>query len=189
MWGRKKKDAGPPAGETPQPLKEAVRQARVEAAERTGIVVDLRDAALARLEALNEALDPVFREVPADVVLFDRALSRGDTPRLWIDAVAFVEMGRDKRQYRFLQDTRFGRIVLSESPDVAESTRAITRYLAGRLVERERALSGDGEFAAREARAARKAKGRQRRRMFGAFLLGILFTLLALVAALWWAAP
>lgn len=189
MWGRKKTEAGPPADAAPQPLKEAVREARIAAAERTGIVVDLRDAALARLEALNEALDPVFKEVPAEVVLFDRALSRGDIPRLWIDAVAFVEMGRDKRQYRFLQDTRFGRIVLSESPDVAETARAVTRYLAGRMVERERALSGDAEFAAREARAARKAKSRQRRRVFGGFLLGILFTLTALLAALWWAAP
>src|SRR5689334_20039739 len=87
----------------PQPLKEAVRAARIDAAERSGVVVDLRDADLARLELLNEALDPLFKEIPAGVDLFDRGLSRGETPRLWIDVIAHVAMGRDKRLYRFVQ--------------------------------------------------------------------------------------
>ena len=39
-------------------LRDALRQARIEAADRTGVVVDLRDAEVARLEILNEALDP-----------------------------------------------------------------------------------------------------------------------------------
>jgi len=83
-----------------------VREARIESAERTGVVVDLRDAELARLELLNEALDPLFSEIPPEIELFDRAISRGDTPRLWIDPIAHVVMGRDKRRYRFIQDTR-----------------------------------------------------------------------------------
>ncbi|MGH6784568.1 MAG: hypothetical protein ACREBP_08100 [Sphingomicrobium sp.] len=72
-----------------------MREARIEAAERTGVVVDLRDAELARLELLDEALDPLFAEISAEVELFDRGISRGDTPRLWLDAIAHVEMGRD----------------------------------------------------------------------------------------------
>ena len=52
---------------------------------------------MARLELLNEALDQVFEEIPAEIDLFDRGISRGETPRLWIDAVAHVAMGRDKR--------------------------------------------------------------------------------------------
>ena len=95
-----------------------MREARIEAAERSGVVVDLRDADVARLELLNEALDPVFKEIPDDVDLFDRGVSKGDIPRLWIDVVAHVEMGRDKRQYRFVQDTRYGRAVLAESYEV-----------------------------------------------------------------------
>jgi len=75
-------------------------EARIEAAERTGVVVDLRDAEVARRELINEELDPVFAEIPDRVDLFDRGLSRGDTPRLWIDAIAHVEMARDKRIYR-----------------------------------------------------------------------------------------
>ena len=116
MWGRKRQTVEEPTLDEPAPperLKEALRRARVDQAERTSVVVDLHDAEVARLEALNEALDPLFEEVPADVDLFDRGVSRGETPRLWIDAVAHVVMGRDKRQYRFMQDTRYGRKVLA----------------------------------------------------------------------------
>src|SRR6187455_1611257 len=74
-------------------LRDALRQARIEAADRTGVVVDLRDAEVARLEILNDALDPLFAEVPEQIDLFDRGLSKGDTPRLWIDIVAHVLMG------------------------------------------------------------------------------------------------
>src|SRR5438552_2996012 len=87
-------------------LRDALRQARIEAADRTGVVVDLRDAEVARLEILNEALDPLFAQVPDQLDLFDRAISQGETPRLWIDVVAHVLMGRDKRINRFVQDSR-----------------------------------------------------------------------------------
>jgi len=121
-------------------LRDALRQARIEAADRTGVVVDLRDAEVARLEILNEALDPLFAQIPEQVDLFDRGISQGDTPRLWIDVVAHVVMGRDKRIYRFVQDTRFGRIVIAESHDVSAIVDAVTDYVARRMVEREHAL-------------------------------------------------
>src|SRR5450631_3732682 len=121
-------------------LRDALRQARIEAADRTGVVVDLRDAEVARLEILNEALDPLFAQVPDQVDLFDRGISQGDTPRLWIDVVAHVLMGRDKRIYRFVQDTRFGRIVIAESHDVVTILDAVTDYVARRMIEREHAL-------------------------------------------------
>jgi hypothetical protein len=129
------------SGETrPIRLRDALRQARIEAADRTGVVVDLRDAEVARLEILNEALDPLFVQIPQQVDLFDRGISQGETPRLWIDVVAHVVMGRDKRMYRFVQDTRFGRIVLAESHEIAAIVQAVTDYAARRMVERERAL-------------------------------------------------
>jgi hypothetical protein len=121
-------------------LRDALRQARIEAADRTGVVVDLRDAEVARLEILSDALDPLFAQIPDPVDLFDRGISQGDTPRLWIDAVAHVLMGRDKRIYRFVQDTRFGRIVIAESHDVPAIVDAVTDYVARRMIERERAL-------------------------------------------------
>ena len=124
----------------PLRLRDALRQARIEAADRTGVVVDLRDAEVARLEILNEALDPLFAQVPDQVDLFDRGISQGDTPRLWIDVVAHVVMGRDKRIYRFVQDTRFGRIVIAESHEAAAIVDAVTDYVARRMIEREHAL-------------------------------------------------
>jgi hypothetical protein len=124
----------------PMRLRDALRQARIEAADRTGVVVDLRDAEVARLEILNEALDPLFAQIPDHVDLFDRGISQGENPRLWIDVVAHVLMGRDKRIYRFVQDTRFGRIVIAESHEVAATVDAVTDYVARRMVEREHAL-------------------------------------------------
>src|SRR5664279_1662299 len=124
----------------PLRLRDALRQARIEAADRTGVVVDLRDAEVARLEILNEALDPLFAQIPEQVDLFDRGISQGETPRLWIDVVAHVVMGRDKRIYRFVQDSRFGRIVIAESHEAEAIVNAVTDYVARRMIEREHAL-------------------------------------------------
>jgi hypothetical protein len=187
MWGRKRKSDAPAAGAAaapPSPLTQAMHLARVEAAERTSVVVDLRDAEVARLELLNEALDPLFAELPPEVELFDRGVSRGDTPRLWIDSVAHVAMGRDKRAYRFLHDTRVGRRVLAESHDIPEIVQAATSYVARRLVERQRALDEDPEFITRITRGeAGRALRRRRWRTFGVLALGFVIGIVALIAA------
>jgi hypothetical protein len=154
-------------------LRDALRQARIEAADRTGVVVDLRDAEVARLEILNEALDPLFAQIPEQVDLFDRGISQGDTPRLWIDVVAHVLMGRDKRIYRFVQDTRFGRIVIAESHDVAALVDAITDYVARRMIEREHALVAT-------PMAAAAVIERPRRSGFWVFALGFVVGVVAL---------
>jgi hypothetical protein len=157
----------------PTRLRDALRQARIEAADRTGVVVELRDAEVARLEILNEALDPLFAEVPDQVDMFDRGVSQGETPRLWIDVVAHVVMGRDKRIYRFVQDTRFGRIVIAESHDVPVIVDAVTGYVARRMIEREHAM-----VATPVAEPAVEKK--PRRRGFGMFVLGFLLGAVAL---------
>jgi hypothetical protein len=157
----------------PVRLRDALRQARIEAADRTGVVVDLRDAEVARLEILNEALDPLFAQVPEQVDLFDRGISQGDTPRLWIDVVAHILMGRDKRIYRFVQDTRFGRIVIAESHDVAAMVDAVTDYVARRMIEREHALVATPA-------SAPVVIAKRRRSGFWTFLLGFILGALAL---------
>ena len=170
-------NTGSPAAVDPRTLRlrDALRQARIEAADRTGVVVDLRDAEVARLEILNEALDPLFGQIPAEVDLFDRGISQGDTPRLWIDVVAHVMMGRDKRIYRFVQDTRFGRIVIAESHEVAIIVDAVTDYVARRMIEREHALvASPGPVPA--------VTGKRRRGGFWIFVLGFIAGALALFA-------
>jgi hypothetical protein len=184
MWGRKRKSEAPAAAAAPpSPLTQAIHQARVEAAERTSVVVDLRDAEVARLELLNEALDPLFAELPPEIELFDRGVSRGDTPRLWIDSVAHIAMGRDKRAYRFLHDTRVGRHVLAESHDIPDIVQAVTSYVARRLVERQRTLDEDPEFVTRVTRGEAGRQYRRRRwRTFGTLLIGFLIGIVALIA-------
>ena len=186
MWGRKRQvadEARPSEQQPPQRLKDALRKARVDQAERTGVVVDLHDAEVARLELLNEALDPLFDEIPSGVDLFDRGISRGETPRLWIDSVAHVAMGRDKRIYRFLQDTRYGRKVLAETVNIPEMVDAVTKYLAQRMIERERALADGSMPVIRDLKyEARFERRRRRRRALKAFLFGLLAGFVTLIA-------
>jgi hypothetical protein len=85
---------------------------------------------------LNEALNPLFAKIPEGIELFDRGISKGDVSRLWIDMIAHVEMGKDKRIYRFVQDTCYGRKIIAEFYEVRDLTDAVTRYVAGRMVER-----------------------------------------------------
>ena len=164
----------------PVRLRDALWKARIEAADRTGVVVDLRDAEVARLEILNEALDPLFGQIPDQVDLFDRGISQGDTPRLWIDVVAHVMMGRDKRIYRFVQDTRFGRIVLAESHEVSAIVDAVTSYIARRMIEREHALVATPAPVAPAPVVAEKPRRRGGR--FWMFLLGFVLGAAALFA-------
>jgi hypothetical protein len=181
MFGRDKKTEVEKAA-APNALKDAVRDARIEAAERSAVVVDLRDADVARLELLNEALDPLFKDIPGTVELFDRGVSRGDVPRLWIDVIAHIEMGRDKRQYRFVQDTRYGRAVLSESYHVPEMVQAVTRYVARRLVERERALADDAAMGQASTQKILQQERRHRRwAAFLTFIFGVIIGVAALI--------
>lgn len=184
MWGRKRQPVPETTSQSPPRLKDALRKARVESAERTGVVVDLHDAEVARLELLNEALDPLFEEIPGEVELFDRGISRGEPPRLWIDAIAHIHMGRDKRVYRFVQDTRYGRKVLAETVNVPEMIEAVTKYVAQRLIERERALADSGTPVIADPRQEAKfERKRRRRRAIKAFLFGLFVGFAALIAA------
>ncbi|MFN5721077.1 MAG: hypothetical protein ACK463_42290 [Bradyrhizobium sp.] len=174
-------NTGSEAREMRPTLREALRRARIEAADRTGVVVELRDAEVARLEILNDALDPLFAQVPEKVDLFDRGISQGETPRLWIDVVAHVLMGRDKRIYRFVQDTRFGRIVLAESHDVAVIVDAVTDYVARRMIEREHAMVATPLPVAESPAPPPVSVGAPKRRGgIGMFVLGFILGALAL---------
>jgi hypothetical protein len=125
-------------------LSRALRRARVEEAERSEVVAELRGAEMARLEMLQECLGPMLEQIPKDVDLFDVAIMPGNHPRLFIDMIAFVEMAHDRRHYRFVQDRRHGRILIAESERIDILVQAITDYVAHRLIEREKALASDG---------------------------------------------
>lgn len=124
-------------------LADAVRETKNAAADREDVVVDMREASHTRLELLAQELQPVFDEVPEEDPAFDFVISSGQQPRLWIDAVAHVTMGFDRRTYRFLRDTRLGRVVLAESTDIKPVADQVTLYIAERLVERQRMVEGE----------------------------------------------
>jgi hypothetical protein len=94
-------------------------------------------------------------------------------------------MGRDKRTYRFLQDSRFGRKILLESPEIPEIVTAVTRYVARRMIERERAIAGDDGPAFDTSRARRK---RNWGRALAAFALGVAIGIAAVFLAAWFVA-
>jgi hypothetical protein len=154
-------------------LSEAIREVKNAAADRDDVVVELREASRMRLELLAQELEPVFADVPEDDAQFDFAISSGLQPRLWIDATSHVSLGRDRRTYRFLKDTRLGRIVLAESSDMEPVVEQVTRYVAQRIVERQRLLEGDLLPLRQQNVNAREAQPRRNEDAFGAVLSGI----------------
>ena len=124
-------------------LASAMERMRDAQADRDDVVVEMRQAARSRLELLAQDLQPVFHALPEGSDQFEFALTGGEKSRLWIDMTGFVRMGRDRRSYEFVKDTRLGRVVLAETADRADMAKRVTDYVAERLLERERAIEGD----------------------------------------------
>jgi hypothetical protein len=128
-------------------LADVIREVKNAAADRDDVVVELREASHTRLELMAAELAPLFAEVPVDIDLFDFTISSGLQPRFWIDAVSHVAMARDRRTYRFVKDTRAGRVVLAEDTAIRPVADQVARYVAERLIERERLMEGRAEPA------------------------------------------
>jgi hypothetical protein len=124
-------------------LTDAIRRVRISEADRSDGFADLQEAERARLDMLADELRGVFADIPSEDDQFVFSVSGGAQPRLWIDMTAFVMIGRDRRTYRFLKDTRLGRTVIVESPSIDDVADTVTNYVAERVIERERALEGD----------------------------------------------
>lgn len=176
-------------------LGRAIRDVRIADVEKNSVIVELGDTERARLELLGEALADVEKELPEEMEMLTFQIVPGRKPRFWVDITSFVEMARDKRTYRFLKDTRLGRVVLSESGDVEDTADAVTHYLAERIIEREKAIESDyllkkmgkdavDETAVEEAKRVKAAK-EGGLSGFWWFLLGILAGAIGLVLYAW----
>jgi hypothetical protein len=135
-------------------LKTTIARIRDAEADRNDVVVDMKQAAHARLELLAQDLAPVIADVPQDMDFFDFSLTDGENPRLWIDMTTFVRMGRDRRTYEMVRDTRLGRTLVLETDQRQKVAMAVTDYVAERIVEREQAIEGDRKPLRREAEMA-----------------------------------
>jgi hypothetical protein len=163
-------------------------------AERNDVIVELREAEQMRLQLLAEALDGVFDDVPQDSEQLLLGLLPGHPPRFWVDATSFVVMGRDKRQYQFVKDTRLGRTMLAESSSVEAIADAVTRYVAERMVERDQAIEAGWLSDAIRKRAAVAPVGQANAEnvavIWGVagFGLGMIAGMVLLVAYAWFTA-
>ncbi|MEO1397275.1 MAG: hypothetical protein AAFU56_00220 [Pseudomonadota bacterium] len=137
-------------------LKAALYDVKTRQAERDDVVVEMKEAERARLELLADEVRPVLDDVDASDERFDLVVTRGDRPRLWVDATCFVAMGADKRLFRLIKDSRAGRVALEETEDMSAMADHVSRYIAERVLERERVMDGDWE----EARLATDSSGR-----------------------------
>jgi hypothetical protein len=86
-------------------------------------------------------------------------------------------MGRDRRTYRFLRDTRLGRVVLAESHEIRPVADQVTRYIAERIVERQRMIDGDVEPVLVRAPDAGKAEAAKAPSSWRGFLSGLALVL------------
>lgn len=163
-------------------LSQAIRDVKNASADRDDVVVEMREASRMRLELLAQELEEVFREAGRDDPQFDFALSSGLQPRLWIDATAHVAMGRDRRVYRFVRDTRLGRVVLAESTDMQPVVDQVTRYVAERIIERKRMMEGDEVVSAHAHGAPAAASPEPAQSPVGGFFGGLTLVLLGAVA-------
>lgn len=186
-------------------LAAAIVRVRDEMADGEDNVVELRTAEAARLQLLADDLAPVFEAVDDGDERFELAMSNGERPRLWIDMTTFVAMGKDRRTYRLLKDTRMGRIVLQEDVEREPMAHAVTDYVARRVLERERAIEGEwiavrsggdpasATTAQRDAvmgLSERAAAPRKRAGMtIGWYLFGVLCGMAAVLAAAYLIAP
>lgn len=180
-------------------LSQAMERVRDAQADRDDVVVEMRQAARTRLEMLARDLQPVFNNLPEGNDQFEFALTGGDNARLWIDMTSFVRMGRDRRAYEFVKDTRLGRTILAASASRGEIAQRVTDYVAERVIQRERAIEGDwiamkdydfdkGQTGASSSGTAQR-QGGVTGRLVVVFLLGLLAGAAGMVAWAWFGTP
>ena len=144
-------------------LAAALSDVKNRQASQNDVVVDLKEAEHARLELFGDEVRPLFEQLPDGHDQFEFGLSTGKPPRLWIDMTAHVSMGHDKRTYRFLKDTKAGRVVLAESHDLGIVADAVSNYVAERVLEREKMLEGEwASLLLNEETATQKMKAQKK---------------------------
>ncbi|MTI43582.1 hypothetical protein JM93_02804 [Roseibium hamelinense] len=176
-------------------LRDAIRKVQLGEVERSDVVVELQETEKARLELLADEMKDVFKEIPEDDDQFSLQILSGSTPRLWIDVTSHVMVGGDRKTYRFVKDTRLGRVVVLETAEIDDMADCLTEYIAERILEREKALEGDWlnnrlrKVAIETSSAPKEAKGSVWLPVLSAFSFGALAGIGGLIAFAWFANP
>lgn len=178
-----------PATNSVSLLQEAIREVRVASAERAESAADIAELNRLKLEMLAEELNETFEESARYHDLFDCAMSSVPTPRLFIDAISHVIMARDQKTYRFVRNTRQGRVILEESAEISVVSDAITHYMAERIVEHQTLLdqpalneNATPKTALVDKEAAKKAAKRDEKEgPWADFLLGLVWFVVGVI--------
>jgi hypothetical protein len=171
-------------------LREAIRKARLDEAERLDLSADHRDGEIARLDLLKAELEAVFAEIPDHDDRFNLVLVPSRPARLWIDLFTYAAIDDASGAYLFVRNSESGRRTLFSASNVADIADRITRYMAHEIVRRERieaALVEPGRMARLGAEFAPSGSGMGV--VIAAFAIGILTGATGLVVAVLLSAP
>jgi hypothetical protein len=171
-------------------LREAIRNARLEEAERLDATADARDGEIARLELLKAELETVFAEIPRNDERFNLVLAPSHPARLWIDLFTYVAIDDSSGAYLFIRNSDSGRRTLFSANTVAEMADRITTYMAQEIVRRERMEAALLETAPRKtAVSAPQSSGPGTGVVLAAFIIGVITGAAGLFAAVWLSVP
>jgi hypothetical protein len=134
------------------PFTEALKSARLAEAAQLDALLNVREARSLRLSALRESLLPYLVDHPMAQGFTELALQPGETPRLWIDLISCVVVEPDTRIMRLQQERDGHRDVLHETVDIDEMSRVVLKYIAHRVIARER-VAATGQLPSDESPA------------------------------------
>ena len=174
-----------------QSLREAIRKARLEEAERLDVTADRRDSEIARLELLRSELEPVFAELPSGDDRFNLVLAPSRPARLWIDLFTYAAIDETSGAYLFIRNSESGRRTLYSTASASEMADRITSYVAHEIVRKERLDAALLEPLTREEQpqAAHAPARLGLGVVVSAFIIGLLTGAAGLFAAAWLATP
>jgi len=171
-------------------LREAIRKARLEEAERLDVTADTRDGEIARLELLKSELETVFAETPQNDDRFNLALVPSRPARLWIDLFTYVVVEDSSGAYLFIRNSENGRRTLFSANMVAEMADRITNYMAQEIVRRQRMEAALLETAPRQKTVIEpESTAPGMGIVLSAFVIGLIAGAAGLFAAVWLNVP
>jgi hypothetical protein len=171
-------------------LRDAIRKARLEEAERLDVTADQRDGEIARLELLKLELETVFAEIPKQDDRFNLALVPSRPARLWVDLFTYVAVDDGSGAYLFIRNSENGRRTLFSANNVADMADRITGYMAREIVRRERMEGALLEPGRREKLAPEtEPQSSTMSVVVSAFVVGVVTGAVGLFAAVWLSVP
>jgi hypothetical protein len=171
-------------------LREAIRKARLDEAERLDVTADARDGEIARLELLKSELETVFADVPKNDDRFNLALVPSKPARLWIDLFTYVAIDDGSGAYLFIRNSENGRRTLFSASNVSDMVDRITTYMAHEIVRRERMEAALLEPPPRQKLVTEsESSGPGMSVVLSAFVIGIITGAAGLFAAVWLSLP